>query len=324
MLPDEQRKQWATWAVQTVNYHFPDSAFEVWSQCQLYLPQVQNCIALIEQYKLVFPDAAQLCYKAGHYLLECAQYSSSELLLKQALEIYEQTTGSQHMEAISCLHYLATIYYILGDYDQAEILFQRTLYIRQQVLGTNHPHVAEGLNDLASLYYRQGKYAQAEMLFKQALLIWQQIFGPEHGHVAISLNNLARVCLAQVDYEQAEKLLQQALQIWTHAADNKSPDIAFALSNLAKVQQAQGKYAQAEKLFHKSLAIREKTLRTRAMLALAGTRSEQAFFQRIFERADIRVMSLGHHRQERAQPGVRNGGEVLLDLADHPSLAAVE
>jgi hypothetical protein len=53
------------------------------------------------------------------------------------------------------------------------------------------------------------------------------------------------------------------------------------------------------------------------------TRSGEAFFERVVERADVDMMTLRHHDQKRMQVGIVYARDVFVDLADDPALAAI-
>ena len=260
-LDEGIQRLWAERAVRAVNRTFPDGdQVATWQHCQRCLPQVYTCVALIEQWHMLLPEAARLLDQAGLYLLEHAQYNQARYLLSKALEIREGGLGSVHPDVAESLNNLAGLYLYQGMYAQAEPLLSRALAIREQVHGTEHNEVAVCLNNLALLYNQQGRYALAEPLFQRALAIWEQKEGLQHPDVARTLNNLALLYQVQHKFEKAELLYQQSLAIWEHTRGPEHPDVAVSLNNLAIVYQHLGKYALAEPLFHRVLAIREKTL----------------------------------------------------------------
>jgi len=259
-MDEHMQRQWVERVVRAVSRAFPAGEFANWQRCQRLFPHALACAALIEQWSLAFPEAAQLLDQAGSYLRERAQYKEAEPLLKRALAIYEQSLEAQHSDMARCLNDLATLYWNQGKYEQAESLFQQALTIREQTLGLEHPDVASSLNNLALLYWNQGKYEQAEPLYHRALAIREQVLGLGHADVAQTLNNLGILYLAQGRYAQAEPLLKRALAVWEQALGPTHPDVAFSLHNLAFLYYNLGNYAQAEPLFQRALAIREQAL----------------------------------------------------------------
>ncbi|GAC1348489.1 MAG: FxSxx-COOH system tetratricopeptide repeat protein [Ktedonobacteraceae bacterium] len=259
-MDEQTQRRWAERAVRAIHRAFPEVEFATRQRCQRCFPHALVCAALIEQWGMAFPEAAQLLNRAGNYLRESGQYQEAEPLLRQALAIHEQSVGPEHPDVASCLNDLATLYWNQGKYAQAEPLFQQALTMREQTLGAAHPDVASSLNDLALLYWDQGKYAQAEPLSQLALAIREQSLGPEHPATAETLNNLGILSLAQGNYAAAEGLLQRSLTIWERALGPDHPRVAYSLNNLAFLYYTQGRYKQAEPLYLRALAIREQAL----------------------------------------------------------------
>ncbi len=89
-------RRWAERAVRAINRAFPEVEYSTWLQCQHYMPQVQTCAALIDQWGMTFPEATQLLMRAGDYLRESAQYAQAEQLYQRALAIHEKMEGPEH------------------------------------------------------------------------------------------------------------------------------------------------------------------------------------------------------------------------------------
>src|SRR5205807_1066634 len=163
------RHRWAERAVRAVSHAFPEVDYNTWLHCQQYIPQVQTCAALIDQWDMTFPEATQLLMQAGDYLEESAQYAQADPLYQRALAIREKMQGPEHPDTAETLHALAVLYWDQGKYEQAEPLYQRALAIREKMEGPEHPSTATTLHALAVLYGDQGKYEQAEPLLQRAL-----------------------------------------------------------------------------------------------------------------------------------------------------------
>lgn len=65
---------WAERTINAVQLAFPEVNYATWQNCQQYLPHVQACVLLIDQWELVSRQAAELLTNAGDYLDEIAQY----------------------------------------------------------------------------------------------------------------------------------------------------------------------------------------------------------------------------------------------------------
>jgi tetratricopeptide (TPR) repeat protein len=259
-MDQETQRLWAERAVRAVSRVFPYPEFTKWDRCRRYLLHAQVCSAHIDEWNLLFTEAARLLNFIGTYLWYRGEYEQVESLHQRALAIREVVLGPEHAHTATSLNELAVFYDSQGKYEEAEPLQQRALSISEKALGPDHPTVAIMLNVLANLYYDQGKYLLAEPLYQRALAISEKALGPDHPTVAIRLNNLAVLYSNQGKYEEAEPLNQRALEIKERILGSDHPSIATGLNNLANLYSNQGKYEKAEPLFQRALAIYDKAL----------------------------------------------------------------
>jgi hypothetical protein len=84
---------WSQRIVRMVNSAFPDGTFDTWAQCERYLTQALACVPLIEHASSEIPEAGELLYKAGNYLLERGQFGEAAPLLERAVALGEQKHG---------------------------------------------------------------------------------------------------------------------------------------------------------------------------------------------------------------------------------------
>ncbi len=255
----ETQQLWSKRAVQAVSRAFPGAEFERWKQCERCLPHALACVELIQEWKMLFPEAARLLQRVGNYLRERAQYAQAETFYERALAIQESTLTQEDLALAQSLQDLGILYYYQGKHAQAGSAFQRALMIREKILGAEHPDVAQSLNDLAVIYFYQRKYAQAEALYQRAILIRQQAVGLEHPNMAESLVGLAYLYFEQGRYAEAEPLYLHALSIDERHFGMEDPALGGILLNLASLYRHQGRYAEAEPLAHRAIAIWEQT-----------------------------------------------------------------
>jgi len=259
MSPKVQR-QWAERAVRAVNQVFPKVELETWARCERYLPQTQMCAQLIDQYTLVFDEAATLLHQTGYYLVEQGRYAEAEQYYQQALRIYQQALPANHSSTATTLSALGTLYLNQGKYPEAEQYFQQALRIYQQALPANHPSTATTLHELGRVNRSQGKYPEAEQYYQQALHIYQQALPANHPSTATTLSSLGTLYLAQGKYPEAEQYFQQALRIYQQALPANHPDTATTLHELGVVNRSQGKYPEAEQYYQQALHIYQQAL----------------------------------------------------------------
>ncbi|HEU5382522.1 MAG TPA: FxSxx-COOH system tetratricopeptide repeat protein [Ktedonobacteraceae bacterium] len=263
MLSPEEQRHWVQRVVQSVHRIFPANPKEevtTWPHCLRYLEQVQACDALIEQYRLLQPEAAELLGRAGMYLNEQASYPLAEALYVRALRIWETREERANPQMALVCHGLAKLYQNQGKYAQAEPLYQRAIALREHLGGSDHVDLASPLTGLANLYFDQKNYEQAERLYQRAISIREQHLGPDHPLVSVPLNNLADLYREQGRYPQAEALFLRALHLRERQADVEHPNLAHPLNNLAHLYREQGRYGEAEPLYQHALRIWEQHL----------------------------------------------------------------
>jgi tetratricopeptide (TPR) repeat protein len=254
----ETQRIWAERVVRAVSSAFPDPEYTKWNICRQYLLHAQICSDLIEQYNLLFTEAAGLLHSVGYYLWQRGEYEQVESLHQRALDIREKVLGPEHADMGNSLAHLAFFYSEQGKYEQAEPLMQRALANRERVLGADHPNMATSLNNLAALYYDQGKYEEAEPLFQRALAITERVMGADHPATAQSLHWQAYIYGTQGKYEEAEPLYRRTLKIYEKVLPPDHPTIALTLNNYASMLRKINRMTEAELLEERAWAISSK------------------------------------------------------------------
>lgn len=260
-----ERRTWAERTIRALYSIFPcEVTLDVWPKCQQLLPHVLLCTSYVEQYGIVFAEAATLFNQAGYYLRERALYKEAEAFFQCALSIRVQTLGEDHPDTAQVLYNLARVYFELGQYSESEQLNIRALEIRKRTLPPDHLDIALSFNNLAFLYYLWGvKHEQTEQFFQLALPIFQQAVGLEHPRTAHCLSNLALFYADSSRYEEAEQLLLTVLDIRQRLLGSRHLDTARSLQNLAWLyieQRKQERYEEAMCLLEESLAIRREVV----------------------------------------------------------------
>jgi tetratricopeptide (TPR) repeat protein len=260
-MDEGTQRQWSERIIRAVNKTYPNVEFSTWQTCDQLIPQAQICVRWIEQWQMIFPEAAQLLHKAGKHLSDRGQYPEAEQFLTKALAIYKQSLEkAEHPDIAANLNDLGELYRLRGRYTQAEQTHKQALTIREHILEPTHPDIATSLHNLARAYHRQGLYSKAEPLYQRALSIREETLGQEHPDTTMSFHDLAFLYQDQSLYAKAEPLLQRALSIREHTLGPDHPDTATSLNNLASLYQDQSLHAKAEPLLQRALSIREHTL----------------------------------------------------------------
>src|SRR5207245_7390245 len=132
--------------VRAINLALPDvNEFFMWHRCQQCMPHAQNCVALIEEWKMVSPEAAHLLEQTGVYLQIQAEYKQAYVLFERASDVRTLLAGVEQAETVPALKNRFWHYYYQGKYALAEPLMQKALKFLQQSPDTNHQHIASCL-----------------------------------------------------------------------------------------------------------------------------------------------------------------------------------
>jgi len=190
-------------------------------------------------------------------LYEAGKFDQAEPHGKQALDIWKQVYGPNHLVIASTLDSLAAAYNKQGRKDDAERLFKRSLKIRIKRRGPKAAIVATSLNNLAN-HYRLKKPGEAERLYLQALAIREKTFGSNHLKTSQILRNLGIHYLNQKRYKAAEPFFKRALTIREKGYGPDHKNIASSLDILALLYKKQARYSEAKPLSRRALKIREK------------------------------------------------------------------
>ncbi len=189
------------------------------------------------------------------------EFGEALALHQEALAIFEQALGAEHLRVVASLINLANVHATTHDDDaEAQRLLERALAIQEQELGPDNPDVAATLNNLGNVRAAVGDHESAKQLFGRAVTLWEESLGPTHPNVATGLNNLADEYRATQDYELAKPLLERAFTIWEQALGPTHPNLGASLTNLANVYQATGDVERAKRLHERALVILEAAL----------------------------------------------------------------
>ncbi|HLX57960.1 MAG TPA: FxSxx-COOH system tetratricopeptide repeat protein [Ktedonobacteraceae bacterium] len=236
-MSSESVQAWVERATRLVRAALPEVTFTAWAEWERLLPHALACVAHLQHAQFLFPEAAQLLRLTGWYLGIRGQYAEAEPLLQQALVLFEQHQGREHLDTAHSLVTLGWLYEEQGKNVEAEPLLQRALTIFEQQLGPTHPKTASSLNNLAALYKEQEKYAEAEPLLRRALAINEQQLGPTHSDTATSLNNLAALYEVQGKYAEAKLLYQRALAIYEQQMGREHAETKIVYENYTSFLQ---------------------------------------------------------------------------------------
>jgi tetratricopeptide (TPR) repeat protein len=118
------------------------------------------------------------------------RYAESELIYRQALEVYEAEFGPDHYEVAATLHNLAAAISSTDRLSEAEQNYRRALAIKKKILGDKNPDVALTCNNLGRLLSDAGRTEEAVPLLVTAVSILEKSLLPGHPQCAAARRNL--------------------------------------------------------------------------------------------------------------------------------------
>ena len=205
------------------------------------------------------PRTAGALTHALRYAVELGDPQAA-LSLSDAVDLLDETLGSDHPDALAARGGLAAAYQAADRLEQAIFLFERTLTDSEHILGSDHPHTLTSRGNLATAYEIADRLEQAIDLFERTLTDSEHILGPNHPHTLTSRGNLANTYWSAGRRDEAIDLYEQNL------ADRErflGPDHSCTLTSrddLAYAYQFAGRLDKAVPLFEQILADRERRL----------------------------------------------------------------
>ena len=207
------------------------------------------------------PEFAARMLSFARLLEQTGRQNEAEHALRQALAIFDKSSGRQSMNSAEALLELADLLGSTSRRAEAEDLYREALAICERILGRKSARYATMLSSFASLLTKSGRTTEAEPLFKEAIATAREVYGSEHPELAAVLSQYGLLLARTNHLAEAEPLLREALSIDEKAVGHDDPAYGTALNNLATVLcQLPGRYVEGEPLFREALAICERTL----------------------------------------------------------------
>ena len=250
-----------TSAFETLNdYLLPQS----WAEYERFVPHLTSLEKHRPPQMPPSREFMDMSRDIARYFQKQGRFNEAEALLSRVLAQCEMMFGPgvDHLDTLTTVHLLASIYSDKGKYDDAEILYARAPAGRETQLGEDHPDALMTLRDLAYLRYRQGKYNQAKELFTRALAGQEKQLGAEHLDTLNTVEDLAHVYGRLRGHVVAKSLYARVLAGREKQLGLEHIDTLTTMSSLGELYRAQGKYDEAEPLIARVLRSGEAQLGT--------------------------------------------------------------
>lgn len=196
-----------------------------------------------------------LCSELGNLYMDLGNYSLSESMYIESLNILKKITGIEKADYITTLGNLALLYLSMSNYSKAEAHYVEALRLCKKVLGFYNSNHSSILNGLAQVCRAKGDYPKAEAAYKEALFICAAVSGQDNTTYSSILSSLAIMYQNLGDFSQAEPIFLEALKVNKKAVGTNHPEYALSLNNLAGVYRLMGDYQKAEKMYSESMEI---------------------------------------------------------------------
>ena len=190
----------------------------------------------------------------GDFREMIGEYSKSERVLKQAINILSDLDMYASDENIATLSSLATLYERTGKLPQAEELYLDAQSILDRLEGDNSDIQGGITNNLAWLYYKLGNYEKAEELYTQLLADDLEYFGEESANYGQTALNFGLNQMYASKYGEAKKYLKLAKEVFDVATEPNDPVNAYVLNNLIVLNLRIGEADQAMEIGKQALA----------------------------------------------------------------------
>ncbi|KAL7269954.1 hypothetical protein RUND412_007348 [Rhizina undulata] len=196
----------------------------------------------------------------GQTYKELGYYKQAEALYRIALVGREKALGEDHLDTLSIVDNMASVFEEQGQYNRALEWYHRALVGKEKALGTNHPSTLKTVNNMASVFYEQGQYDGALKWYHRALVGKGETLGKDHHSTLNTVNNMALVFDKKGQYDKALEWYQRALAGYEKLLGKDHPSTLKTVNNIAVVFDLRGRYDEALDLYQRALAGKEKAL----------------------------------------------------------------
>lgn len=177
------------------------------------------------------------------------EYQLGEEVGRQAITIYEQLLGTQHLKTVETSIQLAHILTALGKFTEAEALYSHALSIAEH--SDHFPTHKKVLwwNGLATCYAESERYEDAERILRKILETYSDYLQETSEELAMVMHNLGAVVECMGRYAEAEKLYEYVLHVREKVKGKKHPSTITTMINVANIKLEQDQFEEALQLY---------------------------------------------------------------------------
>ncbi len=217
----------------------------------------EKCLTLIEKKQSGYDDVSL----ADIYGLLAAAYTrkgdyyKAILFDENALKIYEEKLGKNHINTAAILNDLGTIFWNQENMLKAISYFMKSAHILKNNLGEKNEHVAKVYGNIGIVYAENKDFKKAILIQKKGLNINLKIFGDKHIESGRSFLNLGTAYILAEEYNEGMYNIKKALDIFKFKLGDNHEYLAYCYLNLAEINMKCNNYEQALLDIQKALDI---------------------------------------------------------------------
>ncbi|MEL6868394.1 MAG: serine/threonine-protein kinase [Pseudomonadota bacterium] len=218
--------------------------------------QIRQSLQLHEQLGLPRDDLyAKQLSALGDALQLAGDFTQSEIVLRDALEILDTHVSPTSSSRLDTLQVLGVVLVQLNKLDDAEPMFLEILDVEAEVFGENNPSLDNTMVQLGRLYRKRNEVDKAELWLRRAVEHSTRTRGRKVFDTAYDLNELSMLLHIKGDFAGADAGFREALDIYTEVLDPKEPYIAALAAAYSTFMIDYGKPTEALALAEQAEAI---------------------------------------------------------------------
>jgi len=175
-----------------------------------------------------------------------AIFGPARVILEEALRIYQEVLGPDHLLVGAAHAEIGEILEWLGDYAAARHRYQRALQIARHT--TTDPSAAGRLQRLAMLLWRVGNHQGAKEVLELAVQVAEQSGAGDSAPMAETLLLFSTILKGVGDQDGAYILAERSLHLMERLRGPDHPEVALVLTQLGEVLSRKGDVAGASRV----------------------------------------------------------------------------
>ena len=188
-----------------------------------------------------------ILHNIGNGFRVLGDLDQAELILQDALIIYNSLYEETHTHIALAKKSLADVYRDKEDYPNAEDMYEKALATLHEAVGDDHPLRRPIIQEQAAMYTRMGDHEKAEPLLREVLSLLESVLREDHPRIANARKELGTCLIFLSELEEAEKLLLKSLETYISLnSGDYEPQKKLVQEQLTELYEMQGKVFQSK------------------------------------------------------------------------------